>query len=291
MQSPSLPNLPALFFERASCGGDSPLFYSKTPSSTKGQTGQWQAWSWNRIASDALALSASLRAAGVAAGDRVAIVSENRPEWAIADIAIMMIGAIAVSVYTTHSPADHQHVFSNSGAAVAIVSTAALGAQVLAGVKDGELQHLFLIDDGDLSQWQERAVRIHRWREAASGTVPRFAEREWYQQAESLKAAIAPDSLAQITYSSGTGGAPRGIMLSHRNIMSNILGAEALIRPVILRSWYRRVPRVFCPFCRSRTVTSIRRVCGCRFSCRLRSITPSRLQPFRPISRRCDRRS
>ncbi|MCX8501319.1 MAG: AMP-dependent synthetase/ligase [Alphaproteobacteria bacterium] len=248
MQSPSLPNLPALFFERASRGGDSPLFYTKTPSLAKGQKGQWQAWSWNQIASDARALSASLRDAGVAAGDRVAIVSENRPEWAIADIAIMMIGAIAVSVYTTHSPADHQHVFSNSGAAVAIVSTTALAAQVMAGVKDGELQHLFLIDDGDLGRWQDRAVTIHRWREAAAGTVPRFAEREWHQQAVTLMAAIPPDSLAQITYSSGTGGAPRGIMLSHRNIMSNIVAAEALIRPVILRDWFRPVPRVFLSF-------------------------------------------
>ena len=93
-----------------------------------------------------------------------------------------------------------------------------------------------------------RAVVIHRWHDAARGEIPPFAEREWHQQAESLKAAIPPDSLAQITYSSGTGGAPRGIMLSHRNILSNILGAEALIRPVILRSWLRPVPRVFLSF-------------------------------------------
>ncbi|MDI9408499.1 MAG: AMP-dependent synthetase/ligase [Candidatus Pacebacteria bacterium] len=255
--SNSSQNLPSLFYERAGQNGDRPLFFIKKPDPAARDKEAWQGWSWNRVAAEAEALTATLRRLGVGAGDRVAIVSENRPEWAIADIAIMAIGAISVSVYTTNSPEDHRHIFSDCGAAVAIISSLELCERVVAGVTGGvtggHLSDVIVMENGiskagSSAALKKSAIRFMLWAEAVAAEIPRFADRHWHQLAKQLRQSIPPDSLAQITYSSGTGGAPRGIMLSHRNILSNVLAAEALITPVICRSWFRRVPRIFLSF-------------------------------------------
>ncbi|MCU0889998.1 MAG: AMP-binding protein, partial [Rubritepida sp.] len=92
----------------------------------------WQATTWRRFAERVAGLAAGLRAAGVAPGDRVLLVSENRPEFLISDVAIMAIGAITVPTYVTNTVADHAHILGDCGARAAIVSTAALAERVAA---------------------------------------------------------------------------------------------------------------------------------------------------------------
>ncbi|MEI8197317.1 MAG: AMP-binding protein, partial [Phycisphaerae bacterium] len=91
----------------------------------------WQRMAWGEFAIQVAAIAAFLRARGLEPGDRVLLVSENRPEFMIADNAIMAIGAVTVPTYATNTVADHAHVLRDSGARVAIVSTRILAERVL----------------------------------------------------------------------------------------------------------------------------------------------------------------
>ncbi|MFM2151252.1 MAG: hypothetical protein RLZZ187_3558 [Pseudomonadota bacterium] len=181
------------------------------------QDGAWRQVSWAEFAHRVAAVAAGLRAAGVGPGERVLLVSENRPEFLIADTALMAIGAVTVPTYTTNLAADHAHILRDSGARVAIVSTAALAKTVAeAAAEAGGL---------DLLVSMERAappgLRVMPWAEleAAQGDLGLLrAEAEQ----------IPPGRLACLIYTSGTGGAPKGVMLPHRAMLANRAGVAEL---------------------------------------------------------------
>src|SRR5688500_9037461 len=102
-------NLVSMFLSRAERKGDAPFLWAK-------RDGEWRSTSWTEAARQVAALAASLRDLGLVPGDRVVLVSENRPEWLIADLAIMAAGCITVPTYTTNTTRDHAHILSNSGA-------------------------------------------------------------------------------------------------------------------------------------------------------------------------------
>src|ERR1700745_1973146 len=106
MESDSCRSLPAMFFEQAERLGDRPFLWAK-------HQGRYQAISWAAAARDVHRLALGLRSLGIVRGERVGLVSENRPEWVIADLAIMSVGAITVPAYVTHTVEDHRHVFAN----------------------------------------------------------------------------------------------------------------------------------------------------------------------------------
>ena len=93
--------------------------------------GAWRSMDWDNFGRQAASAARALRAAGVSAGDRVLIVSENRPEFPIAEVALMAIRAVPVPAYTTFTVADFAHVMADSGASAAIVSTASLASRVV----------------------------------------------------------------------------------------------------------------------------------------------------------------
>ena len=107
-------NLVELFLKRADENGDKPFLGAK-------RQGSWQTISWREAADQVCVLAESLRGLGLVDGDRVALVSENRPEWCIADLGIMAAGCITVPAYTTNTERDHQHILDNSGAKAVIV--------------------------------------------------------------------------------------------------------------------------------------------------------------------------
>src|SRR3954470_4510174 len=100
-------NLVSLFLTRAEEKGDEPFLWAK-------REGAWQSTSWSDAARQVAALAASLTKIGLARGDRVALVCENRPEWLLADLAIMAAGCVTVPTYTTNTTRDHAHVLGNS---------------------------------------------------------------------------------------------------------------------------------------------------------------------------------
>ena len=214
MAAPVTQNLVATFFERAAARGDAPFLWAK-------RDGAYAAWSWRRVAEAVGALSRGLSALGVAAGDRVVLVSENRPEWVVADLAIMAAGAVTVPAYTTNSRDDHAHILGDSGARAAIVSTEALARPLLAAA--GSAPELKLIVALEAMSSDAGPVEIHSWDdviEKGGAMADNVAEKI---------AAIAPDDLACFIYTSGTGGRPKGVMLSHRAIAYNVYSATDLL--------------------------------------------------------------
>ena len=214
MPAPLKQNLVATFFERAAAGGDAPFLWAK-------RDGAYAAWSWRRTAEAVSALSRGLRALGVEAGDRVVLVSENRPEWVVADLAIMAARAVTVPAYTTNSRDDHAHILGHSGARAALVSTDALARPLLAAA--GSAPELKLIVSLEATRGETGPVEVHSW-----GDVIARGDAMADDVAE-LIAGISPDDLACFIYTSGTGGRPKGVMLSHRAIACNIDSATDLL--------------------------------------------------------------
>ena len=179
----------------------------------------WHGITWGEFSRRAASVARRLRAAGVAAGDRVLIVSENRPEYPISETALMAIRAVPVPAYVTNTTDDHAHILRDSGARVAIVSTAALALKVAAA---GRLDLLVTMEEFSVT-----GVAVASW--AALTTDERGPE-----DIAAEAAIIPPSALACLIYTSGTGGAPKGVMLPHRAILSNCRGAFELARPLNL---------------------------------------------------------
>lgn len=121
------PNLVTMFFTRAAEQGDAPFLWAK-------RDGAWRATSWAEAARQVASLATALRANGLQPGDRVMLVSENRPEWCISDLAIMAAGCVTVPTYTTNTERDHAHIIENSGARAVIVSSQKLADVVMRAV-------------------------------------------------------------------------------------------------------------------------------------------------------------
>lgn len=207
------PTLPAMMLSRAAEWADRPLF-------RHWQGGGWQPLRWGDFALQVASLAAFLRTRGVAPGDRVMLVSENRPEFPIADTAIMAIGAITVPTYTTNLAGDHAHILRDCGARAAIVSSRRLAERVLEGAAlAGGLDLLVCLEEPP----QAAGLAGHTWAEALAmpGDVAML-------RAEAENA--APDSLACLIYTSGTGGLPKGVMLPHRALLANRAGVLPLAR-------------------------------------------------------------
>ena len=130
-----------LFLSRADEKGDAPFLAAK-------KDGEWITRSWRETAEQVCLIAEGLRRLGLNDGDRVCIVSENRPEWCIADLAIMAAGCVSVPTYITNTPRDHAHIFDNSGARAVFVSTEKLLAPVHNAIQStGLIEHVIGIED------------------------------------------------------------------------------------------------------------------------------------------------
>ena len=210
------PNLVALFLSRADELAEKPFLSAK-------RGGAWHAQSWAETAREVCLIAEALRGLGLNAGDRVMLVSENRPEWCIADLAIMAAGLVTVPAYITNTERDHLHVLENSGARAVIVANAKLAKPLLPAVlrSDG-VSHLIAIEGFKLPQMGQTAG--HEWGALLNGDAA--AARA---AVESRIAGIGRDDLACLIYTSGTGGAPRGVMQHHGAILRNIDGAATVL--------------------------------------------------------------
>ena len=175
---------------------------------------------WAEFARQAASLARNLRAGGVGPGDRVLIVSENRPEVLIAETGLMAIRAVPVPAYTTNTAADHAHLLRDCGARVAIASSRALAAKLreAAALADG-LDRLVVMDEPDAEETDFAAL-------TADDRPPDDIAAE----AEGIET----DTLACLIYTSGTGGQPKGVMLPHRSLLSNCRGAHQRLLPLAL---------------------------------------------------------
>jgi len=200
-------NLVSMFLTRAEERGDAPFLWAKRDE-------HWQSISWNEAARQVAALSGALLDMGLVAGDRVALVSENRPEWLIADLAIMAARCVTVPTYTTNTVRDHAHILGNSGARAVIVSTQKLAKNLVpAALTSSECRHVIGIDPVRVSQAPDW-VSVHRWSDLVAGGGDPASMR-------ARISSVGRGDLACIIYTSGTGGAPRGVCQHHGAILHN----------------------------------------------------------------------
>jgi long-chain acyl-CoA synthetase len=209
------PNLVTMFFRQADRFGERPLLWHK-------RDGRWSPLTWREVAVKICMLARGLRSLGLAAGDRVVLVAENRPAWFVADFAIMAAGAVTVPAYTTNTEADHLHVLDNSGASAVVVSTRRLAERLLpAAYRCPDVRFVVAIDE--LSLQQQPHFDVLTWH-----AVMERGEAD-HTNIRAAAATMGREDLACLIYTSGTGGAPKGVMLPHGAILANISGATEIL--------------------------------------------------------------
>jgi long-chain acyl-CoA synthetase len=206
-------SLVSMFLEQAASRPDRPFLWRR------GNTG-WAARTWADCRLEVSEVSRGLRALGLRRGDRVLLVSENRPEWLLADLAIMSCGCATVPAYTTNTVESHRHLLTNARARGAVVSTPALARKVLAAAS-GELEFVVCLEPpGGVTS---SGPALHSWESL------RETGRKQPDDLEAEAARLTRRDLACIQYTSGTGGLPRGAMLSHGAILCNLDGARSIV--------------------------------------------------------------
>ena len=173
---------------------------------------KWISHSTAQVIETAEKLALGLMALGIRPGDKVAVASGNRSEWCIVDQAITRMGAISVPIYPTSSAEDYAYVLNHSGTKVFFAGTAELYAKAeAAAAQVPGLKHIYTFDQLDgLPHWS----RLLNEGEGQRG------------QLELYKASVKGSDLATIIYTSGTTGKPKGVMLSHHNILSNVIASQ-----------------------------------------------------------------
>jgi long-chain acyl-CoA synthetase len=186
---------------------------------------RWESLTWGAFGRMAASCARHLRAAGVSAGDRVVLCMENRPEFPIAETALLAIRAVPVPAYTTNTVEDHAHLLRDSGARAVIVSTVALAKRLLAAAAQASGLDLLVVIEPGMTAGAPRVM-------AFSALI---GDQRGAEDIAAEAALIPATALACLIYTSGTGGTPRGVMLPHRCILSNCAGAIDLVAPLKLK--------------------------------------------------------
>ncbi len=208
-------SLNKLFFDRAEQYNEKPFLWVK-------KNKEWISLNWNETSLKVKEFAGGLRSLGVKPGDKIVIVSENRPEWIIADLAINLIGAITVPAYTTNTEDDHHYILEHSDAKAVIASSNILANRVALATTRTNLCKI-LITLENYSGFEPDNLKIIKFEEVSD-----FGKNNIGTALDHFED-IQPDDVSCIIYTSGTGGRPKGVMLTHRNIFSNLQGAEDLL--------------------------------------------------------------
>jgi long-chain acyl-CoA synthetase len=154
---------------------------------------------------------------GIRPGDRIALLSENRPEWSIVDLSILSLGAIDVPIYTTQAVDQIEYILSDSGAKAIFISNRKLFRHARAALANRALEHLIFFDP-DVAEDIEHAIPLEQLESDG-----RALAQERPGAFDAYLHAVRSDDLATIIYTSGTTGEPKGVMLTHDNFISNVL--------------------------------------------------------------------
>ena len=178
--------------------------------------GKWKTYSTDDCIEMANKVSRGLIAMGVQPGDKIAIISGSRPEWHFCDIGIMQAGAIPVPLYPTISSNEYEYIFNHAELKIALIGDKKILDKVLA-IKDkiSSLQAIFTFDEVEGTKHFSDLLRA--------------GEKTPQEDVEKRKSAVQPTDLATIIYTSGTTGNPKGVMLSHHNIVSNVQATIPLL--------------------------------------------------------------
>ena len=199
---------------------DSPYLWRKVE-------GKFLSLSWLEVQKKVNALAKGLISLGILKGDRVVILSENRPEWQIADLAIMSIGGITVPAYTTSTTSDYKHIINHSEARCIIVSSNDLALKAIPATLNSKCKNVILIDE-DKKKFDE-PLYFTNWNDLIEQNNNSKNDNNLEENIKSQKRT----DTACIIYTSGTGGSPKGVMLSHGAMLTNCSGAQELLKNLI----------------------------------------------------------
>ncbi len=176
------------------------------------RNGKWETFSTNEYRKYADYFSLGLLAMGLKHGDKIAIVSNNRPEWNFMDVGLSQIGCVQVTIYPTISEREYRHILSHSDAKLLIVSSEELYSKLKPVFDDTEnLKEFYTI---------ERVEGVKNWNEILD--LGKSKEKELRPLLVERRDAVTPDDVATLIYTSGTTGLSKGVMLTHNNIISNV---------------------------------------------------------------------
>ncbi len=178
---------------------------------------EWIAISSRELYRNVVGVARALKAWGIGSGDRVAILGENRPEWAVADFACLALGAATVPVYCTLTAEQTLYLLRDSGARIIFVSTSEQLGKILAIKDKCAIEKIVMMDDPDGSG----AIAMDRLMRNGPDSRDEAFDRRALE--------IDEDALASIIYTSGTTGIPKGVMLSHGNLASNLLYTPSVL--------------------------------------------------------------
>jgi long-chain acyl-CoA synthetase len=181
----------------------------------------WHSVTVEEFGSGVRHLSMALRSLGIQPGDRVAILSENRPEWTISDLAILAAHAVSVPVYSTLIPSQVEYILRDSGSVAVIVSNEEQ-LEKIRSIRESlpDLRHV-IVCDGDRGD-------DHSFDDLVS-TGSGIEQKEGREEFDRMVKSPKPDDLATLVYTSGTTGDPKGAMLTHGNIASNVRATVDLL--------------------------------------------------------------
>ena len=175
---------------------------------------------WHRVSgTDAIErirrIALGLSRLGVKAGDRIAIISENRPEWSFTDLAILSLRAVNVPIYTTQAVDQIRYIIENSGAKMLFISGKKLWKHAESVIQSIETLEKLIFFDADFLPEDSRAMSLKDLEAEGS-------RKDEIDNFDELLAQVKADDLATIIYTSGTTGEPKGVMLTHENFTSNV---------------------------------------------------------------------
>lgn len=187
--------------------------FSKKDMLVHKQDGEWKPISTQEVGEASLKIAAGLYKMGISANDfspegadKVAIISENRPEWIIADLAVQQIGAILVPIYPTTPPEELTYILQEASVKMVLISSQLLLKKYKATLESiASIQFIYTFDQTEMPNWNE---------------IRQMADQVSSAAVQEIKGHISGDHLATIIYTSGTTGHPKGVMLSHSNILS-----------------------------------------------------------------------
>jgi len=182
------------------------------------EAGKWLPISSREFGQKVARTARALRSWGIHPGHRIALLSENRPEWPIADISSLLLGAVTVPLYTTLTAEQTAFVLNDAGCRVIFVSSDQQLHKVISILPKTHIEKIVVMDDlefnGDLANFSDRCVKMR--------DITQQGPENLDAEIEGRARAITPDDLATIVYTSGTTGQSKGAMLTHGNITSNI---------------------------------------------------------------------
>ena len=180
------------------------------------ENGEWVRYSTKDFINQANAVSYGLLALGLKKDDKVANISNNRPEWNFVDIGILQIGAVHVPIYPTISEDDYKFILNDAGVKVVFVSDKAL-LEKIQNIRSSvpSIMEIYIYDEVEGAKNWSELKELGKTAEDAG-------------RLEGIKREIVGDDIATLIYTSGTTGVPKGVMLSHTNIASNVWACRNL---------------------------------------------------------------